>query len=194
MSRYNKEFFEKLKELILKAQQGDRDSYQQFLTELYPFVTMLVSRKVGILADKDDVAQEVLMGIHKSLATFRPDGSIRAWVIGITKFKICDYFRKYERKINDLSFDEEIYVTDEEDPANRIIEEQDKALLWDAIHEMPEKLKSVLIQAKLEGQSYQEISKREGISEAALRKRFSRAYRHLAETMRLKMEQEFGEI
>ena len=133
------------------------------------------------------------MGIHKSLATFQPDRSLKAWVIGITKFKVCDYFRKYERKIKDLPFDEQIYVTDPQDPANRLIDEEEKFALGQAIEKMPESLRVVLVQTKLEGQSYQEVSQREGISEAALRKRISRAYKMLAEIMSKMQEKDFAE-
>ena len=58
MSKFNEDYFEELKKKLIAAQAGDRESYQSFLRELYPFLKMIVGKKVGNLADKDDVPKK----------------------------------------------------------------------------------------------------------------------------------------
>jgi RNA polymerase sigma-70 factor (ECF subfamily) len=51
-------------------------------------------------ASVDDVMQEILLAAWQSLASFRGDVGLRAWVLGIARHKVDDHYRKLIREAN----------------------------------------------------------------------------------------------
>ena len=84
---------------IERVQAGDQEAYRELLNMIYPYVQFLVRKKVGGLIEVEDLTQECVLGVHKSLATFQPGKAFTPWLHAIVKFKICNYFRAKNRKI-----------------------------------------------------------------------------------------------
>ena len=129
--------------------------------------------------DQEDIAQECLMGIHKNLATYHPSQPIKPWVSAIIRYKLADHFRRLAKRQEQLMGDEEINVTKDIPSANTRYDETSKREASETLNALPLKLKRALELTHLEGLSYTEAAKKEGITEAALRKRISRAFAKL---------------
>lgn len=158
----------KLSELLLAAQNGDQQAYEQFLNECTTLLRGRLSRWIKQFELREEIAQEVLIGIHRNLHTFQPERSAEAWVIGIAKYKIADYFRKTPHKFQELTRD----VTILDETTNDLLE---------TIDELPSNLKEALYLTKVEGLSTKEAAQKLGIKENALRTRISRALTKLKE-------------
>ncbi|NQU40757.1 MAG: RNA polymerase sigma factor [Lentisphaerae bacterium] len=174
--------FTTLSGLAAQAQKGDTEAYSDLLRQLYPFVLMVVRTKLGAAVDADDVTQECLLAVHKSLATYHPSRRLKPWIRAIIRYKIADYFRKLSRT-NEREFVEELHsVTNDDLSANRSKEgqERDEVDLDALLVGLPESLRRPLVLTRLQGLSCSEAALQEGLSEAALRKRVSRAYKWLA--------------
>ncbi len=180
------------KELIIKSQEGDREAFDQLMQELYSFVKAIVIKNTKNIVDSDDITQECLIGVYKSLATFEVDKSLKPWLYSIIRFKCCDYFRKMARKEVTILFDENIYVTSDSSQTNILEREERKNGILEVVTALPDKLKNAIILVKIEDLSYKEAAAKEGISEAALRKRVSRAYKELGKNFKL-MEMNLSE-
>lgn len=173
------EIFSKWEELVFKAQDGDKASYRLFLTECRPLIKKIILKKVGPNFDVDDIVQEVLWGIHKSLATYNRTKPLKPWVLAIVKFKICDFYRKKSKEIKTEALEN---VTNTP-VATNIHTEGNISGFQTALEAMPEALKTSVLLTQIKGLSYREASEAEGISEVALRKRVSRAYQLMEKLM-----------
>ena len=71
--------YQRWKKWIILAQKGDKQAYQQLLSELHVVIQRFVSKRVFKLDDVDDVVQNILMGIHQSLNTYRPEQPFESW-------------------------------------------------------------------------------------------------------------------
>ena len=182
--------FQKLDELFRKAQQGDQKAYGQFLKELYPFVKNKVQQKLGDLIDCDDITQECLIGLHRSIETYDSSKDLKPWVQGIIKHKITDFFRQSERR-KEVDLEKRDFPVTKPDPAtNTKTEEYER--VWSMVHELPEPQRRALILTQVSGLSTKKASIEEGISEAAFRKRVSRAYNLLRKVLSVEVEKNFG--
>ena len=189
MSRSQDVSFEKLEDLFRKAQRGDKEAYAQFLKELYPLVKRRVQQKLGDLVDCDDITQECLIGIHRSIETYDPDKDLKPWVLGVIKHKLADFFRQWGRR-NEVDLEKrDMPVTKPESAANTSQEGQ----VWPLIDQLPEPQQRALTLTLVSELSTREASLEEGISEAAFRKRVSRAYQFLRDALSEELEKDFGE-
>lgn len=63
-----------------------------------------IARSLGIPADAaEDVTQEVFLCVHHRLHTFRPGGSMRAWLFGITRNLVLHDKRSFARRERHLA-------------------------------------------------------------------------------------------
>jgi RNA polymerase sigma-70 factor (ECF subfamily) len=63
----------------------------------------------GLVADRaaaDDVFQEVFLTVVQRSSDFRPDGNFLAWVRGIARNKVLEFYRR--QRIQALPFDDEL--------------------------------------------------------------------------------------
>lgn len=155
--------------LLKAAQEGDQTSYEKFLNSCEKLLKMRLSKWLNRPELKEEIIQEILLGIHRNLHTYQPDRSAEAWIMGIAKFKIADYYRKNPHKFEELNFD----VTFEEDSSNEVLSSFDL---------LPSNLRQAIYLTKVEGLTTKEAAHRLGLKENALRTRISRAL------VKLKME------
>jgi len=193
MSRPQDLPFNKLEELLRKAQRGDQEAYGEFLKELYPLIKYKVRQRLGDLIDCDDITQECLIGIHKSLETYDPDKDLKPWILGILRHKMTDFFRQWGRRsevdVEKIDFP----VTFSDAATNTEAEEGSRDQVMSLVNKLPEPQKRALILTKVSGLSCKKASLEEGISEAAFRKRVSRAYKLLRDVCRVDVEKNFGD-
>lgn len=149
-------------ELLILAQNGDKSAYCEFLTLCSSFLRNKLSRSIRRIEIREEIVQETLIGIHKNLHTFQIDRDAHAWVYGIARFKVADYFRKNPHQFSELKFD----VTFEENQTNDV----EESLLG-----LPELVREALVMTKIDGLSTKEAAVKLGIKENALRTRISRA-------------------
>lgn len=168
---------------VRQAQQGDRQAYHQFLGAVYPYIKNIIRRKLGSqFVDVDDVTQECLIGLHHSLATYHPSRQLKPWLHAIVRYKIADYFRKNNKISQHESFDENNLVTNESVSANTTIEaglqtsQQASEQIGTILESLPPEQQRAIRLTKLEGLDYSDAAQQEGVSEATLRKRISRAF------------------
>lgn len=168
-----------LSKLIVQAQAGQKDAYREFLRLLYPYIEKKLSRKVFDKDDLHDVTQEVILSIHKSLATYDPKYPIGAWLHTICQRRLVDYIRKISKIAENIT-SEEYDVTNHIGAANIYSEREHYELL----DELSPSYKEVIILTKVQGFSTAEAAEKLGIKENALRTRLSRAFRELEKILK----------
>ena len=83
------------KELTLKAQEGDKRAYSQLLTDISPFIRSYISASLADYDWVDDITQDVLISVHKSLHSYSSDRPFKPWLKAIISFRRTDFLRKH---------------------------------------------------------------------------------------------------
>ncbi|HMV76766.1 MAG TPA: sigma-70 family RNA polymerase sigma factor [Leptospiraceae bacterium] len=155
------------------AQSGDSPAYSRLLHEISFELSFYLARRVFEESDREDVLQEILIGIHKARHTYDPKKSFVSWMYAIANYKVIDYIRKKKK-----SADSSAEFTDETVFPEEITEdgtEEKMNLLKKAVSELPEKQRKTIELMKFKGLSLERTSEILGISVSAVKVNSHRA-------------------
>jgi RNA polymerase sigma-70 factor (ECF subfamily) len=143
----------------------------------------------GILHDPglaEDVVQETMIKAWRGLGDFRGDASTRTWVLRIAHNTAIDALRRRrDRSVAPEDLPEDIDPRgDAHDPAARAAGRSDLATLRDALAELDQLSRSIVVLREIEGLSYTDIADTLGISTALVKTRLLRARRALQAAVR----------
>jgi RNA polymerase sigma-70 factor (ECF subfamily) len=139
---------------------------------------------LGSSSEADDALQETLLAAHSSFASFRGDGSLKAWLLSIARRRCA---RVLERRVTQPNVERRAA---EETPPDSGSREQADALVdarrrAEAARALlarvrPTEREALLLRYEA-GLSYREVGEACGVDETAARKRVSRALARLRE-------------
>lgn len=93
-------------ELLLSAQDGDLDAYEELQGLLEPDIRRYVKRKIYDDYVVDDILQEIFIAFYQNLHRINPIENLRPYIFRIARNKCYDDLRKLERNSN-ISLDDE---------------------------------------------------------------------------------------
>lgn len=169
---------------MLKVKSGQLDKlgllFERYNQSLYRFFY----RKTKEQQLSEDLVQSVFERMLKYRSTYSGDGPFTTWMYRIARNAHIDHYRKEKRRKVDEILDEERIVG--EYPSG--VGEQDertrrKAILEQALDELDEDKKEVVLLSRFEGLRYQEIAEILEISESAVKVRMFRAMNELKKTV-----------
>ena len=136
--------------------------------------------------DARDLVQEVLLRLHRGLATYRP-GSLEGWLSRITTNVFLDGVRRRQRRPTD-PLPEEPERAERVLPASKPAEEayQDANLSADirrALDELPVEFRTAVVLCDVAGLPYQEIATSLGVPVGTVRSRIHRGRALLREVL-----------
>ena len=129
--------------------------------------------------DAEDVMQEASLRAFRYFQTFS-GGNARAWFLRIVHNTCCAWRSRRVHLPTDL-FDEEYHSGDRagSDPEALFLHGRDIRLMEDAMSELPDRFRRLLVLRELEGLSYQELADVLRIPIGTVMSRLSRARRAL---------------
>ena len=86
--------------IIASVLSGETDRFRLLVREYGLLVRGYLSARVYHQADVEDLAQEVFLIAYDKLDRFEPETNFRAWLIGIARFQLNNYWRKNSRRAN----------------------------------------------------------------------------------------------
>lgn len=166
------------KDLALRAQKGDKVAYDALLRDIAPFIRGVILRSLAQPDWADDITQDVLISVHKSLHTYSADRPFRPWLMAIVNFRRTDYLRKHyggrrhlRTSLDDVEF-QKTYVTNPVHAGE--YEDMQRAL-----NSLPVQQRRAFQMVKVEGHSAQDAAKVMGISVSAVKVAAHRAMKKL---------------
>jgi RNA polymerase sigma-70 factor (ECF subfamily) len=137
----------------------------------------------GSNIDVDDILQETFLKAYKKIDQFDGQSSLFTWLYSIARNLMIDEFRRQQRKPqrSHTPADEFELADDPTEPAESNRKEIHE--LRDAVSELPDLLRDIVIMKTLEGLSYDEISQVTGVNIETLKNRMFRAKKQLAESL-----------
>jgi RNA polymerase sigma-70 factor (ECF subfamily) len=166
--------------LMAAAQAGDRQAYDRLLREILPYVRAIVRRHHATADRIEDVAQDVLLTIHRVRHTYDPSRPFRKWLGAIAHRRSIDALRHRVRSDAHETFSPIAYETYADPEANKdIAAHEDSAVLTEAIAALPPGQRQAVELLRLKELSLAEASAQSGQSVGALKVSLHRAIRSL---------------
>jgi RNA polymerase sigma-70 factor (ECF subfamily) len=165
--------------LLAQARSGQTEAFQRLYRELYPALARYLSRRLAEPADVEDLLAQVFHRFLTHLAEFDPRrGSVLAWLLTMARHAVVDFYR---RQKTELSIDAlaEVLAGNHCDPLAAIIREQELQLVWTLLREYPAQTREMFALRFGHNLRYGEIAAYLGLSEDAVKQRFSRTLREL---------------
>ena len=173
-------------ELAHEAAQADtRREFEERLAECGPLAYRVARGVLRNSADAEDVAQEALLRAYQRFDRLRDRSRFRAWLVRIAFRLALDRLRSGKRR----ELRETLWSPPEHQPPAATAEDlaasgEFQARLENALAELPEKLRLVLLLAAMEGHTIDETAGILGISTGTVKSRIFYARKQLAEKLR----------
>jgi RNA polymerase sigma-70 factor, ECF subfamily len=168
-------------ELLIKAREGDQDSYRMLLDEILPVIRRFVRKKVSDPDAAEDLVQEVCIAVHRARHTYDPARPFTRWLLAIAHYRSVDYFRRYGVHTSER-FDYSVAVDDLS--SDRAEDHELREELRQAVEKLPPKQREIVQMMKYEDASVQEIATRLNASPSAVKVAAHRAYKTLRQILR----------
>jgi RNA polymerase sigma-70 factor (ECF subfamily) len=174
------------RELVLKAQSGDRNAFNELVCMHAQGVINVIFRMCGDVHLAEDAAQETFIRAWLHLGSFRVDSSLRNWLYRIALNTATDMLRKDKRIVpGDL---EDFQLPDPQPgPEGVYLQDERTMLVQAAIASLPEASRVVLVLKEYGELSYREIAEALYIPIGTVMSRLNYARRLLKEKLMDKM-------
>ena len=165
------------RELIVRAQAGDRSAYETIVNQFSAMVFRLISRFFRSREDVEDLAQDVFLKVFARIDQIRPDENFPGWLSRVTINTCYDELRKTRRRKTAMeTYGPELIA--EKSVAPTEPETLGKARL--ALQGLDPKLRIPLVLKEIEELSVEEIARTMGLTQTNVKVRLFRARKKLA--------------
>ena len=153
--------------LIGEALKGDQAAFKQLVKKYHNAIYSLIYRIVHDREQIEDLTQEVFVKAFASIKNFNPEYAFSTWLYKIATNSSIDYLRK--KKLRTFSIDKPIISEEGEhsfeisdttyQPDIDVIQRQRTHIIEEAIKQLPEKYRRVIILRHSEDRDYADIAK-----------------------------------
>ena len=177
------------RELVESARKGDRDAFRVLFERYHRRAYALA---FGVLRHQDDaldVVQDAFIKAHKYLDKFEGNSSFYTWLYRIVMNLAIDHMRKH-RRVKPVELDEQhLDGTVGEDallpkmlggnPGRALLDKEIRARIDQALSELSENHRNVLVMRELEGMSYEEMAQAMNCSKGTIMSRLFHARKNM---------------
>lgn len=177
-------------DLIKKCQAGDMDSFDILVRTYSERAFAVAFGMMGNNHDAGDMTQEAFIKVFKNIKKFNFQSAFNTWLHRIVKNVCIDELRKRKRgkmisldsSISSDDGDYVIQIPDESPGVQEILErEETQKIMWEALDELSENHRLVLVLADIKGYDYTQVAEIAGVPVGTVKSRISRARMKLAE-------------
>ncbi len=160
------------------AARGSREAYGRIVHACQNTVTAIALAITRDVQASEDIAQEAFLKAWQQLDRLKNAASFLPWLRQITRNLARDWLRaQHGRPLSGEAADIAIGMAADPDPTpgERLLRTEEEAVAAEIIATLPEDSRETLLLFYREGQSSQQVADLLGLSDAAVRKRLSRA-------------------
>lgn len=173
--------------LIHAALSGDHEAYGELVIKYEKFIYNISFNLVGNSEDAFDISQETFMKAYRSLGSFRGDSKFTTWIYRICQNAAKDYLRTKSRHQtvsltahddDENSNDVQMDIPDDgisSQPDLSLQRKESRKAVREAISQLSEDHRNVIILRDIEGYSYDEISEILNVEIGTVKSRLNRA-------------------
>lgn len=181
--------------LIAAFKEGNNDAFQALVRRYEDRVFNLCLRMVSDEVESADLTQEVFLKVYRSIGNYQHDYAFYTWVYRIAVNACIDFLRKRKRHGNTVSLcvggsrgerepGREMDIPDASGIPDALLEQaQLRDIMMDAISQLSDKLRTIILLKEVEGFTYEEISAVLECSRGTVKSRLFRARERLREIL-----------
>ena len=170
-------------ELVVRACSGRTDAFAVLVARYEGQIYNTVAHLVGSQQDAEDIAQEVFMKAFRGLGGFRQEARFGTWLYGIMLNCVRSHWRSQGRRRATVSLDrrgsDEDPILDppseQDGPVARSVRHETVQMVRDAITELAEDLREIVVLRDIDGLSYDEMAEALGLPLGTVKSRLFRA-------------------
>ncbi len=194
-----------LAELIEKSQQDDRLALEELIKRNEQKVYNTLYHLDPNRTDISDIAQEVLFRMAKSIKNLKKPATFKFWLNQIITNLFYDELRRKTRRLNTISIDAPfldmeggespftLNIPDTEKlPEEKTLGSELDNKIKEAIENLPEQFRIVIVLRELQGLSYEEIAEITKTELGTVKSRLARARARLQEEIKPYLNHERG--
>ncbi len=181
------------RQLVERAQQGDKKAFGLLVEKYQRKLARLLSRFIRDPAEVEDVTQEAFIKAYRALPAFRGDSAFYTWLyrIGINTAK--NYLMALGRRAPTSTeveaeeaegFEEGEQLRDINTPGSLLLSNEIAETVNATIEKLPEELRKAIQMREIEGMSYEDIAQAMDCPIGTVRSRIFRAREAIAEQLR----------
>jgi RNA polymerase sigma-70 factor (ECF subfamily) len=164
--------------LILEAQDGSVRAFELLIASHMPQVRRFARAFVASDADVDDLAQEALVKVYKSLRSFRFQSAFKTWLYAVVRNVFFDATRSRAgrgRALEEPLAQDHSRTPSGDEPADEgLARAEERERLWRALRALPAEFRTAVVLFDVEGHSYEEVAAIEGVPVGTVKSRLSR--------------------
>jgi len=187
--------FRKDTELINAFKKGDTGAFHELVLKYEGRVYNHCLRLVNDEEESFDLTQEVFLKVFRKIKNYEHTYAFYTWLYRITVNSCIDYMRRKKRTVQSVSLSMHSHEDGmdsgrEQDipdtkftPTGQFEKNELSAHLNEALEQLSEKLRVILVLKEMEGFSYEEIAEILGVSRGTVKSRLFRARERLKELL-----------
>jgi RNA polymerase sigma-70 factor (ECF subfamily) len=171
-------------DLVVQCQLGERQALEALVKRYQKIVFSMLYQLAPDWHDIADLAQEVFIRVYRHIGSLRNPKTFRAWLNQITINLFYDELRKRPRKVATVSLDRGLDEDDDtarefpdlsQGPDEIVLNQELAGFIRQAMEELPEQFRIVIVLRELQGLSYEEIAESLGCELGTVKSRIARA-------------------
>jgi RNA polymerase sigma-70 factor (ECF subfamily) len=178
--------------LIAALKAGSEEAFGILIAQYSQPIFNLIARSLQDPADAADITQEVFIKVFRSIRSFHGESSLRTWMYRIALHEASNQRRWWTRhKRQELTIDTPVGATDGDEgeeslclgatlcdaqrsPLEHAEQAELKARVEDALRQLPEVFRTVVVLREMEGFSYEEIAEIVQVPAGTVKSRLTR--------------------
>ena len=190
------------KKLVLQSKSGDLQSFERLIKAYQKMAYNVAYRIMGNEEDAKDMTQEALIKVYRNIKGFRMDSSFSTWLYRIVMNTCKDELRKKKMKV--ISIDQPIQTGDGQmqmeiedtslHPDEILVSKETQTEVHDALQEVSEKNRVVVVLRDIKGFSYSEISDVLEVPVGTIKSRINRGRQELKSILMTKRRNVIREV
>ncbi|MDH5571834.1 MAG: RNA polymerase sigma factor RpoE [Gammaproteobacteria bacterium] len=169
--------------LVERVQRGDKKAFDLLVLKYQQRLINVLSRYMRDQSEVQDIAQEAFIKAYRALPNFRGESAFYTWLYRIAINTAKNYLVAQGRRPPNAdidSVDAEQYegdssLKDHGSPEHELLRDEIQKVVFQAIEELPEDLRTAITLRELEGMSYEDIAEAMDCPIGTVRSRIFRA-------------------
>lgn len=178
---------DELRALIAEAQDGSVRAFELLISAHLPQIRRFARAFARSDADADDLAQDALVKVYKSLRSFRFQSAFKTWLYALVRNVFLDAVRSRagrERSLEEPLPEDHAQVPSTTELADEgMARAEERRRMWYALRGLPPEFRTVVVLFDVEGHTYEEVAAIEGVPMGTVKSRLSRGRALLKELL-----------
>ena len=159
------------REIVQRAKDGDQDAFRALFERYHRRAYAVALGVVKNPEDANDVVQDAFVKVHKHIGNFQGTSSFYTWLYRIVMNLSIDHVRKNSKRRH-IDYDDQVGrnamdlegdgalapALSEANPARNALRKELSEAIADALQELPEHHRAVILLREFEGMSYEQIA------------------------------------